>query len=302
MAGSPGSANANPPRLGGSACPRTLPAPLLRHPSPRRGCCPTTCGARRARRGVTAAEQCTPCVSCRCTQRAPPAVACGPKSVKRPLLYAWTRPGGGRASAPAQITCTPPVTPRRRQLRPTAHAILRAGCSIVDPRPHAGAESQRSGADKAAGALPWTQECLQARPSRGLSAPRSAMATRRLARLAASRAAARAGALASPAAVAAPPVLLAPARSRLAAPRGVASALAMRAAVARVAAPWRSLHVCASAAVRAPDDLPSAPPGAVPAEEAVRKEFAHMTGSDTRAVRATNLLHAKGASGCDARC
>jgi hypothetical protein len=37
--------------------------------------------------------------------------------------------------------------------------------------------------------------------------------------------------------------------------------------------------------VRAPDDLPSAPPGATTAEEAVRKEFAHMTGSDARPMR-----------------
>jgi hypothetical protein len=125
------------------------------------------------------------------------------------------------------------------------------------------------------------------------------MATRRLARVAASRAAARAAAPSLPAAVASPPALLAPARSRLAAPRGAAPSLAMRAAVSRVAAPWRSLHVSAASSMRAPDDLPSAPPGAVPAEEAVRKEFAHMTGSDTRAVRPSLLLVLAMRSGAD---
>jgi hypothetical protein len=105
------------------------------------------------------------------------------------------------------------------------------------------------------------------------------MAMRRAVRLAAARAIADAR-CAAPATVAprsAPP-------APLLALRRAAMALAARRAGA---APWRgaAIHVSACARVRAPDDLPSAPPGATPAEEAVRKEFAHMTGSDARPVR-----------------
>ncbi len=110
------------------------------------------------------------------------------------------------------------------------------------------------------------------------------MAARRLAALAPPLAAARRGissAATASAAAAAASSSAASAPRVLAPPRARAPALAPRGA--RGCAPLAALHTCAFAGFappRAADDLPSAPPNAVSAEDVIRDEFAHMTGSD----------------------